>query len=117
MSIEHYNEVDGMDIITTLRSVVVALHKETENMQALGRKMCEYSRDYEIAKAQKIFEFTDRGMPVTLIKEVCNGKISDEVYNKDLSKVLYDVSKARVRSLEAEMSAMQTLYRAEYKGM
>tara|TARA_R100001443_G_scaffold29396_1_gene42548 strand:- start:2526 stop:2885 length:360 start_codon:yes stop_codon:yes gene_type:complete len=118
MTGESYNEVDGFGITETIRTIVFTLRKALDDLPDLGKDMCDAENRYEIAKAKKVFEFKEKGISVTLIKEVCNGSegVHGELYRKNLAKVLYDSQKAKIKGLEQELSAMQTLYKTEIKG-
>ncbi len=68
-------------------------------------------RDYDKALAVRGLAYRDLGMPVTLIPGQAKGDACDEKYKMLVAKGMLKAHWERLKYLEAQMNAQQSIYR------
>ena len=79
------------------------------NKQAIA--YAESEREYRKALSIEEYKLRSEGMPATLIGDIARGNIAELKYDRDLAEKLFKSAVESKRALEAEVSALQSLYK------
>ncbi|KYH35851.1 hypothetical protein CLTEP_02440 [Clostridium tepidiprofundi DSM 19306] len=70
-------------------------------------------KEYRIALAKEIMFLRDNKLPVTLVNDVARGNTAEQKFKRDLAEVEYKTARDMLNALQAELSGLQTLYKAQ----
>ena len=107
-----------MDIIAVIDELHAA-YKRLDNaggpLFKLACEKAENERLYRQALAHEIMRLREEGMPATLISDVARGNKADERHMRDLAEIKYKSACELLRSIETQISALQTIikYRSD----
>ena len=100
------------DLITQLTDKIAMLESAIKELGKRGRAYAEAERDYRVALAQKTLAERDKGMPVTIISDICRGDpvIAKAKFERDVTEVMYKSAleavqgyKLQIRILDAQL--------------
>jgi len=74
-----------------------------------ARSYAQAQRDYKIALAKAILDLKDEKMNITLIPDLAKGRVSEELYMRDLAELTYKSAKDRMDAIQAQMNGLQTI--------
>ena len=85
------------------------LSEGSRRISEYAKKSAEAERDYDKAFTIKIMELMEQKIPVTLIRDLAKGQISDIKYKMDLADKMYDSCKRSLSAQESQLSALQSI--------
>lgn len=100
-----------MSITQEIREASKRLAKGPAELFTLARKSAEAESAYRKALAMEIMRLRLDKLPATLIIDVAKGNISDLLFARDLSEAEWTAGRDGLRSLQAQVSALQTIYK------
>ena len=74
-----------------------------------AKEKAEAEQKYRVALAKEIMRLKEEKMPATLINDVARGNCADLKYERDLAEVKWQASREALNSLQAQVSALQTI--------
>ena len=92
------------------------LAEQSEQLFELARTKAETEKDYRIALMREIMSLRDQSLPATLIADVARGAVADYKFNRDLAAETYTAAREAVKAAQAQVSALQTIYRYQDGG-
>lgn len=105
--------MSGQDLYIELQNKMAMLDKAVTTLARNGQKLAQAEQDYRMALAEKILIERDKGLPVTIIGDVCRGdkSIAKLKFERDTAQAVYDANteainvwKVHVRILEAQIA-------------
>lgn len=110
--------MSGQELVLELQDKVARLDAALKALGQRGRAMADAEQKYRVELAKKIAVERDKGIPVTIISDVCRGdaEIARLKFERDVAEVVYksaleacNVYKLQIRVLEGQIDR-------EYKG-
>lgn len=102
----------GQDLMIELQGRVQMLDKALQCLGNRGRAYARAEHDYRVALAQKMLTERDKGMPVTILGDICRGdrEIAKKKFDRDVGESAYkaaleacNVYKVQIRVLENQI--------------
>ena len=101
------------DLISEIGGKVALLDRAVKELSVRGRVYAQAECDYKVALAKKMLVERDKGMPVTILSDVCRGDIhiAKLRFERDVAEVSYKAAqeainsyKLQIRILDAQVS-------------
>ena len=111
-----FNEVSAIEIQSIaqeIRDSARRLSKGPTELFTLARKSAESERIYRKALAMEIMKLRLDGVQATLIPDIAKGNISDLLFNRDLSEAEWTAGRDGLKSLQCQVSALQSILRIQ----
>ena len=105
--------MSGQTLIQELTLYRQKLDRATSMLSVNGKEYARTEHDYRIALAQAILEERERGIPVTIIGDICRGKreIAKLKLERDIAETLHQANleainsyKTHIRVIEAQIA-------------
>lgn len=102
-----------MDLYEEIQRLMAELTASIRKLRTNGANLAEAERDYKITLRQEALKLRAGDMPVTLINQVIYGvpEVAEKRFNRDVEQANYDankeyinVTKLKLRLLEAQLS-------------
>lgn len=106
----------ALDMVSVSKEIYEAAHrlqKSGDILFTLAREYAEAEKEYREALAIEILRLKDEKMSITLIPDLARGSVADLKFNRDLAEMKFNAGKEKVRALESEISALQSIYRRQ----
>lgn len=89
------------------------LDKSSRTLYNLAKDKADAERTYRIKLAQKIMEIRESGQPASLVADLARGheEVANLKYDRDLAEGIYKSAIESKRSIESQLSALQTITR------
>lgn len=106
------------DLIVQIKTLQEKLRETQEELKKIGIKRAKSEAEYRIALAEKILIERDKGMPVTIINDICRGdsKIAKLKMERDIADTLYESCLQAIYATKLEMNIINDMMAAERKG-
>lgn len=101
------NNLGDPELITTLFDLQTQLPDAVKKMRSYGIEMAKASSDYRAAKAVRIRELKEQGLPATLISDLAKGDCAELQYERDVREVIYDTQKEFINSLKTQIRVIE----------
>lgn len=75
--------------------------------------IADAEQTYRQALGIEIIKLRDAKVPVTLIGDVARSNVSNLKFNRDLAEYKYKADRDKAQALQAEINALQTLYKRQ----
>lgn len=101
------------DLVSEIQSRMQRLDVALREFGKRGREYAEAERNYRTALSKKILVERDKGIPVTIINDLCKGsaEIADLRFRRDVAEVLYksaqeaiNIYKLNIRVIEEQIN-------------
>ena len=111
--------MSGQDLYNEIQKLRGELNAVIKVLKKRGQDKAESESQYRIALAKEILIQRDKGIPVTIISDICRGKeeIAKLKLNRDISEIMYDVCMQKVYSTKLEIGIVENQMNAERKGV
>jgi hypothetical protein len=98
----------SIDLINDMNTKVAMLDKALGQLGSRGREHAQKEQDYRIALAEKILIERDKGMPVTIISDVCRGDrtIARLKFERDVAEVVYKSALEAINVLKLQVKVL-----------
>lgn len=100
-----------IEIGKKLYQTSIRIDKAPAEIYKQAKAYAEAERDYRSALSVEIMRLKSEGLSISILADVARGNVSDLKYERDLKYGLYKGSIESKKALEAELSALQSIYR------
>lgn len=109
--------MSGQDLFIQLRDTQRRLTQALGDLGKQGRAHAEAEKNYRIALAQKILIERDKGVPVTIINDICRGdeKIALLKFERDAAEVNYTVALEAIQAFKLDIRMLDAQIQREWK--
>lgn len=105
--------LDIVDIAQEIYTAAKRLQKSGDKLFTLAREYAEAEQKYRQALGIELLKLREQKVPITLIGDVTRANISDLKFNRDMAEYKYKAGRDKAQALQAEISALQTLYKRQ----
>lgn len=109
---------DGQTLMMELQGKVSLLDKALQQLGNRGRAAAQAEQDYRVERAKHTLVLRDKGIPATLIQDLCRGEptIAKLKFEWDVSAVSYDAAKEAINSYKLQIRVLEETIEREYRG-
>lgn len=109
--------VEVIELTRALYNTSKRLDKGADIITSKAKEFAQSEKDYRIALAKEITKLKISGMPVTLINDLARGneEVASLKFNRDLAQEVLKASHAMMKSLQVEVSALQSILKVQEK--
>lgn len=105
--------IDTVEIAQEIYTAAKRLQKSGDKLFILAKESAEAEQKYRQALGIEIMKLRDAKVPVTLVGDIARSNVSDLKFNRDLAEYRYKAGRDKTQALQAEISALQTLYKRQ----
>ncbi len=105
--------LDMVDIAKEIYTAAKRLQKSGDKLFTLAREYAEAEQKFRQALGVELMKLRDQKVPVTLIGDVARSNLSNLKFNRDMAEYKYKAGRDKAQALQAEISALQTLYKRQ----
>lgn len=104
------------DLVTEISGKVALLDAAIRQLGKRGQAYAEAERTYKIELAKKILNERDKGVPVTIISDICRGDptIAKLRFERDCAKVVYESAQEAINSYKLQLRLMDAQLTREW---
>ena len=108
--------MSGQDLYLELQEKIKLLDTAVWALKTRGRVYAQAERDYKVALAKKMLIERDKGMPVTIIGDVCRGDpdIADLRFERDVAEADYKTAMEAINSYKLQMRILENQISREW---
>lgn len=105
-------------LITEVERLRNELNNIIKRLREDGYKKAKTEYDYRIALAKEILIQRDKGLPVTIINDICRGKeeIARLKLNRDVAETNYEATLEKLRATKIELGIVERQIEAIRRG-
>jgi hypothetical protein len=109
--------MSGQDLIIEMQNKVAMLDKALQQLGNRGRTFAQSEMDYRIALAQKIVTERDKGVPVTIISDICRGdrNIAKLKFERDVAETVYKSALEAINAYKLQIRILENQIDREWK--
>lgn len=105
--------IDIVEIAQEIYTAAKRLQKSGDKLFKLAKEYAQAEQKYRHALGIEIMKLRDQKVQATLIGDVARANLSDLKFKRDLAEFRYKAGRDKAQALQAEMSALQTLYKRQ----
>jgi hypothetical protein len=105
--------LDMVDIAQEIYTAAKRLQKSGDKLFTLAREYAEAEQIYRQALGMEMMRLREEKVPITIIGDVARSNKSNLKFNRDMAEYRYKAGRDKVQALQAEISALQTLYKRQ----
>ncbi len=111
--------MSGQDLVIELQGKVQMLDRALQQLGNRGRAFAQSEQDYRIALAQKIITERDKGVPVTIISDVCRGDkvIAKLKFERDVAEAVYKSALEAINCFKLQIKVLENQIDREWKNV
>lgn len=106
-------EVDVVEIAQEIYRAAKRLNKSGDKLFSLAREYAEAEQEYRKALGMEIMKLREQKVPVSIVGDVARANVAEIKFNRDLAEFRYKAGRDKAQALQAEISALQTLYKRQ----
>lgn len=108
----------GQDLYMTLQDKVAMLDESLKQVGRRGRLYAKAEQDYRVALSKKIITERDKGVPVTIISDICRGsaEIAALRFARDVAEVTYKAALEAINVYKLQVRLLESQIDREYRG-
>lgn len=108
--------MSGQDLSIQLLDTEKRLHIALGELGKYGREHAQAEEKYRVALAQKILMERDKGVPVTIISDICRGDrtIARMKLERSVAEVMYTVTLERIQAYKLSMRMLDAQIQREW---
>ncbi len=106
--------MDGLKAINELNELNKELNKAIERMESCGVDYATEDAMYRSQLRQAILRMRDEGLPVTIIKELAFGEVSQQRQKMNIAEALYKTAQEKIQSVKLQMRLLDNQINREY---
>ena len=109
--------MSGQDLVIELQGKVAMLDKALQQLGNRGRAYAQAEMDYRIGLAQKIIVERDKGVPVTIISDICRGdrSIAKLKFERDVAETVYKSALEAINTYKLQIKILENQIDREWK--
>ena len=110
--------MSGQDLMLAMQTNINLLNAAQKEFSSRGRAWAAAERDYRVALAQKILLERDKGMPVSIISDICRGsaEIAELKFKRDCAEVVYKSALEAINNYKLQIKVLENQIDREWKG-
>lgn len=105
--------VDTVEIAQEIYTAAKRLQKSGDKLFSLAREYAEAEQKYRQALGIELMKLRDEKVPVSIVGDVARANISNLKFERDMAEFRYKAGRDKSQALQAEISALQTLYKRQ----
>ena len=104
------------DLISELSAKVKLLDTAVRELGKRGQKYAQAEHDYKVRLSQQILIERDKGMPVTIISDICRGnnEIAKLRFERDVAEVTYKAAQEAINSYKLQIRILDSQISREW---
>lgn len=105
------------DLIIELQTKSALLDKAIGQLGIRGRAFAQAEHDYRVALRKKVLVERDKGVPVTIISDICRGdpEIARLRFERDVALTVYESAKEAVNGYKLQMKIIDAQIDREWR--
>lgn len=109
----------GQDLWVEITELRETLSLAINKLKERGQKKAKAEQDYRIALRKIILIERDKGIPVTIISDICRGdkEIAKLKFDRDIAEILYETVQQKIYATKLELGIVERQLEAERKGL
>lgn len=110
--------MSGQDLMLAMQTNINMLNAAQKEFGGRGRTWAAAEREYRIALAKKILIERDKGMPVSIISDVCRGdrEIAELKFKRDCAEVVYKSAMEAINGYKLQIKVLENQIDREWRG-
>ena len=106
------------DLVVQMTSLQNKLSTAIKELRKRGIRKAKAEAEYRTALAEKMLLERDKGMPVTIIGDICRGdnRIAELKMKRDITETLYESCKQAIYATKLEMNIITDFMKSERQG-
>ncbi|KEH90601.1 hypothetical protein [Clostridium botulinum] len=105
--------LDTVEIAQEIYTAAKRLQKSGDKLFTLAKEYAQAEQKYRQALGIEIMKLRDEKVPVSIVGDVARANIADLKFERDLAEYRYKAGRDKSQALQAEISALQTLYKRQ----
>lgn len=107
------------DLMIQTKSLRDKLNFAIKELKQRGTNKAEAEANYRMALAEKMLIERDKGMPVTIINDICRGdkEIAALKMKRDIAETLYDTCLQAIYATKLELNIVMDFMDTERRGL
>lgn len=105
--------LDTVEIAQEIYTAAKRLQKSGDKLFSLAREYAEAEQKYRQALGIELMKLRDEKVPVSIVGDVARANISNLKFERDMAEFRYKAGRDKSQALQAEISALQTLYKRQ----
>lgn len=108
--------VNGFDLYLELQNKVNLLDTAIKALSTRGRKYAQAEHDYKVSLAQHILLKRDKGVPVTIISDLCRGEreVARLRLERDVAEASYKAAMEAINSYKLQIRILENQIQREW---
>jgi hypothetical protein len=111
--------LNEIDLINELSAKVNLLDTAVRELGKRGQKYAQAEHDYKVRLSQQILIERDKGMPVTIISDICRGnaEIAKLRFERDVAEVAYKAAQEAINSYKLQVRILDSQISREWSNV
>lgn len=105
--------LDTVEIAQEIYTAAKRLQKSGDKLFTLAKEYAQAEQKYRQALGMEIMKLRDEKVPVSIVGDVARANIAGLKFERDLAEYRYKAGRDKSQALQAEISALQTLYKRQ----
>ncbi|EGO87970.1 hypothetical protein G8S49_01385 [Clostridium botulinum C] len=105
--------LDTVEIAQEIYTAAKRLQKSGDKLFTLAKEYAQAEQKYRQALGMEIMKLRDEKVSVSIVGDVARANIADLKFERDLAEYRYKAGRDKSQALQAEISALQTLYKRQ----
>ncbi|EKO1912200.1 hypothetical protein PZQ55_001238 [Clostridium botulinum] len=105
--------VDTVEIAQEIHDAAKRLQKSGDKLFSLAKEYAKSEQKYRQALGREIMKLREEKVPVSIVGDIARANISNLKFERDLAEYRYKAGRDKAQALQAEISALQTLYKRQ----
>ena len=96
-------------LMNGLKDKNLELSKINGELKDLARDKAEAEKDYRLARMEWTLKLREKGLAVTIIKDIVRGKVATEKFDYDIAAETYEIMKKKAWDLRTAIETYRSL--------
>ena len=110
--------MSGQELYLELQTKVTLLNRALRELGDRGRAAADAEREYRVALAQKLLSEREKGLPATLLPDICRGdrEIARLKFQRDVADTVYKAALEACNVYKLQIRVLENQIDREYRG-
>lgn len=110
--------MSGQDLMQELQDKIHLLDSALQQLGNRGRTAAQAEQDYRVERAKHTLILRDKGIPATLIQDLCRGEptIARLKFEWDVALVSYNAAQESINGYKLQIRVLESTIEREWKG-
>lgn len=110
--------MSGQDLMLELQGKIHLLDSALQQFGNRGRTAAQAEHNYRVARASHTLILRDKGIPATLIQDLCRGEpiIAKLKFEWDVAVVSHEAAKEAINSYKLQIRVLEEAIEREWRG-